>query len=574
MRGCLTPVCQRLVRGKSGGWLESIAPRGSIIDKEEDKPVETPKKSDGSQLSAFFGLLVWLVIGAIVAWNTDSGEAFLRAHSAIAIAVIVLIFLLLSLPAIKTRLKQLTLEARTGLIVFAVLPLIVLLVVGIVLLPEPYRVVAMRGVFLAVVVLLPATMYYLFIVTRKDSLLNEYIAILDRLGLTRPSKLKLHCEADSRESYATLLGPRLRIETYLQRFEAAYGPIGADLRDEFIATLLRGFDPNQPTNDTMRLSRRTAVGFTEVFNLATAVPVIVATMLIALGWLVVLPPVPTISISNASDEWRTSLIPIVGPVGFAFLGAYFFALQALFRRYVRRDLRASAYVSISIRIVLAFIGTWVVGECVTVLSTFSALPIPMPINTLSVLGFALGVFPQVAWQFVRKVMTKITLAEVALPSLSSELPLSDLDGLTVWHESRLEEEDIENVANMSTVDLSDLMLNTRIARSRIVDWVDQAILYVQIGPDTDDSKQPSTRDLLRAQGIRTATSLLVAYDQSLEREDDDDEFEKLLGSDSACKRRRLRTLVDAIVTSSNLESVLNWKEIQRPERDLSIAAAE
>lgn len=516
---------------------------------------------------------MWVVIGAIVAWNTDSGEAFLRAHSAIAIAVIVLIFLVLSVPAIKARLKVLTLEARTGLIVFAVLPVIVLLVIGIVLLPEPHRVVAMRGVFLAVVVLLPATMYYLFIVTRKDSLLNEYIAILDRLGLTRPSKLKLHCEADSRESYTTLLGPRLRIETYLQRFEAAYGPIGAELRDEFIATLLRGFDPNQPTTDTMRLSRRTAVGFTEVFNLATAVPVIVATMLIALGWLVVLPPVPTISISSASDAWRTSLIPIVGPVGFAFLGAYFFALQALFRRYVRRDLRASAYVSISIRIVLAFIGTWVVGECVSVLSTFSASTSPMTINTLSVLGFVLGVFPQVAWQFVRKVMTKITLAEVALPSLSSELPLSDLDGLTVWHESRFEEEDIENIANMATVDLSDLMLNTRIARSRIVDWVDQAMLYVQIGPDRGDSKQPSTRDRLRALGIRTATSLLVAYDQSLER-GDDEAFEELLDCDSTDQGRRARTLLDALVTSSNLESVLNWKGIKRLDHQLISSSAE
>ena len=83
---------------------------------------------------------------------------------------------------------------------------------------------------------------------------------------------------------------------------------------------------------------------------------------------------------------------------------------------------------------------------------------------------------------MRKVLSKVTFAEVALPSLSSQLPLSDLDGLTVWHESRFEEEDIENIANMATADLSDLMLNTRIARGRIIDWVDQAMLYVQIGP--------------------------------------------------------------------------------------------
>lgn len=531
------------------------------MTESDIKPAEVPQPSDDRPVFLFVGLLVWAIIGSIIAWNTDSGRFFLRTYWWGVVGAITLIFLVLNMPAITSRLRILTIEARTALIVFGVLPVVVLLVVGIVLLPASYQSVAMRGVFLAIVVLLPATMYYLFIVLRKDSLLNEYIAVLDRLGLMRPERLKLQCEVNATGLYESLLGPRLRIETYLQRFEAAYGPIGVENRDDFVATLLRGFDPMRIGEDR-RWSRKSPVGFTEVFNLATAVPVILATLLIALGWLMVLPPIPRVEGAVTYDGLRNSLNAFPGPVGFAFLGAYFFALQALFRRYVRRDLRASAYVSICIRIVLAVIGTWVVIECAAAVSRFSPETGLMSTDALTVTGFVLGVFPQVAWQFVRKVMSKVTFAEVALPSLSSQLPLSDLDGLTVWHESRLEEEDIENIANMATADLSDLMLNTRIARGRIVDWVDQAMLYVQVGPDAGESPQRSARAALRSHGIRTATSLLAAYDGCVERKNEA-QIEKLMGDDPVGGSYRVRTLVDAINTSSNLDPILTWKGMKR-----------
>src|SRR6185369_5809264 len=61
-----------------------------------------------------------------------------------------------------------------------------------------------------------------------------------------------------------------------------------------------------------------------------------------------------------SPKWLGAFTPESTPVHFAFLGAYFFCLQMLFRRYVRRDLRASAYVAVALRIILAIIGIWVV----------------------------------------------------------------------------------------------------------------------------------------------------------------------------------------------------------------------
>src|SRR5258708_7320504 len=124
-----------------------------------------PAHSQSQAPAVIVGLLFWVVIGTIVAWNTESGQSFLRNYWWSALAAFAVVVLFLMLPTINAKLTGLTAEARTGLIVFALLPIIGLLVAGIVLLEEPHRVVAMRLVFLAVVVLLPATMYYLFIVT-------------------------------------------------------------------------------------------------------------------------------------------------------------------------------------------------------------------------------------------------------------------------------------------------------------------------------------------------------------------------------------------------------------------------
>ena len=55
-----------------------------------------------------------------------------------------------------------------------------------------------------------------------------------------------------------------------------------------------------------------------------------------------------------------------------------------------------------------------------------------------------------------------------------QLPLSRLDGLTIWHQTRLEEEDIENVYNMADTHILSLMLNTKIPANRIIGWADQA----------------------------------------------------------------------------------------------------
>jgi uncharacterized membrane protein len=280
----------------------------------------------------------------------------------------------------------------------------------------------------------------------------------------------------------------------------------------------------------------------------TPFPVVLAIVLIAVGWLFTFPLVDTDR--DLIDQLPLSIDPEKKrAVQFAFLGAYFFSLQMLFRRYVRRDLRTTAYVAVSVRIILAFIGTWVVVEAVKELEPNTTE------NALSVLGFSIGVFPRVAWQVLLAATKKFSGAAKAVPSLETKLPISDLDGLTVWHETRLEEEDIENIPNMATADIVELMVNTRFPPDRIVDWVDQAILYTYLGPELKEDTDESPRRKLRLHGIRTAHSLVKAYEESRTR-GDQAELERLLDGTA---RSPIRSLVDTVATNPNLELIRTWR---------------
>ena len=126
--------------------------------------------------------------------------------------------------------------------------------------------------------------------------------------------------------------------------------------------------------------------------------------------------------------------------------------------------------------------------------------------------------------------------------------------------------------NLAHGDLVDLMLNTSIPTPQLVEWVDQAMLYVQLGPEPGKANQHPAREALRAHGIRTATGLLIARDGSL-KHGDEKEFEQLLGAGASGTRQRVRTLVDAIEASPNLEPVLIWKGIARAPAATSLAAA-
>jgi hypothetical protein len=68
--------------------------------------------------------------------------------------------------------------------------------------------------------------YYLFIATKKYSILNEFIINLDRLGLLEANGPSRTDDTIARETDDER---RNRILTYLQKFEAVYGAFPTEL---------------------------------------------------------------------------------------------------------------------------------------------------------------------------------------------------------------------------------------------------------------------------------------------------------------------------------------------------------
>jgi hypothetical protein len=478
---------------------------------------DTPENSGSSWI---WGLVLWAGTGTWIALANRTSRIFLSHWWWVFVLAAAVVGILLIIRPVRGWLKCLTPNYRAALFIFGVIPLLLALIGSVTVLPQRYQIIALRSVILVTVCLLPAVMWFLFIATRKASLLNGFLTNLYRLGLLASSPKSSETVRAADPAYDQ------RLLSYLQKFESVYGALPAPVRKN---VLKNGVSPYSKSEVTSPIALST-----------TTIPVMLSTVLIALGWLITLPPAQApLTVTDASS-WARAFEPTATPVTLAFLGAYFFSLQMLFRRYVRNDLGGSAYVAVSMRIILAVIGTWAV--------MVASLQLKLVNNEqLLVIGFVIGVFPRVAWQLIQAAFHKLT--PVSLKSMESNLPLSDLDGLTVWHEARLEEEDIENIPNMATTDLVELLINTRFPAERIVDWVDQAILYTQLGADHKD-----TREQLRQHGIRTASSLLAAFATSRKQNDD-------LAADGSPSDNTVRLdpyLEAALLTNSNLTLVQRW----------------
>ena len=421
---------------------------------------------------------------------------------------------------------------RSAFVVFFVVPIIVGAVLLVETLGEDFKQPLIRIIFYFTVCVFPASLYYLFIASRRASLKSEYHTRIGRLGLLNRRN------GESEDLF------RIRKRSYWERFNSVYG-FGLTFNDQQ--------NSEYQTPETL-------------FSAETAIPIVIATMLVAVGWFITLPPLQA-AISTpgvTGNPWYDVLLPNIAPVQFAFLGAYFFSIQMLFRRYIREDLGASAYVSVSLRIILAVVSVWIAQIIAPTIGIDFVDSNGEYADKYLILAFAIGVFPKILMQLLKGALKKLPGVKAALPSAGTDkaMQLSLLDGLTIWHESRLEEEDIENIPNMATADIVELMLSTRFPPYRIVDWVDQAILYRHVDNEV-------AREILRRKGIRFASALVAIYEADrlkLEKtlspipmgsdgnEDDTAPVESIVPN--------LHCLVLAIQQSPYLDQIQHWRKFK------------
>jgi hypothetical protein len=326
------------------------------------------------------------------------------------------------------------------------------------------------------------------------------------------------------------------------------------LRQRFEQQIFR-LDPNIQTLCDVRAKygrqidevygRETATGEGRLAR-GTRWPILVATLVITVGWMLTLLPSSPDSEMTRPGQLLDFFMPQKSIVTFGFLGAYFFVLNTVLHRYVRADLKPKAYSSITVRVLVVIVLAWVIG-----------LPFGNHSYAL-VLVFLVGVFPESGLTLIRESIRNQTglgrFVGIIGSRTKERYPLTELEELDVYDRARLLDEGVTNIESLAHHDLIDLMLETRIPVPRLVDWLDQAVLYLHLqfdtGEDADDGRLTgllpmnrddknedkatkdkkkkvnpsrvnreavenlqSLRSWLRGNCVRTATDFIVAYSE-------------------------------------------------------------
>jgi tetratricopeptide (TPR) repeat protein len=174
---------------------------------------------------------------------------------------------------------------------------------------------------------------------------------------------------------------------------------------------------------------------------------------------------------------------------YSFLGAYVFSIYYVYRRYVTMDLQPNIYLYIAARIftvqAIALVATQFLG---------SNEPTNMTAVMIPIVAFLIGYIPDTGIRWLSSLASR-TMGQWMD---RDEQPLSAVNGISLWHETRLRESGIDNVQNLAAADVRELLLNSRFSTQQLMHWIDQAILMTNL---PDKYKQ------LRTHGIVTISAL-------------------------------------------------------------------
>jgi hypothetical protein len=462
--------------------------------------------------------------------------------------------LLKAVVRVRSRGQQLW-DALGQTIKFLVLLLLILAALAsTTILDRASQVLLLKVFLVAFLSLLPGWLYLQFIKVKGIGLYDEYVLNLYRLqiddvvNLPKPPPGSRYWQQWFKAVQDADVDPARNI--YLKKFEAVYGKSAVpDIRRRRED---KAKDDQQAETNTKLFQRIQADAFS---------PVIMATAMLCVGWIVVvvpelyggLQPFGNLTLSGVPRMPDEAL-------RYGFIGSYAFIVQSLVRRYFQADLKTHAYVSAMARVIL-------VSALITAIHPLWTMQgVSQP--TELAFAFLIGFFPELGLRALRQGLAG---AMRVLPIGTDErFPLRQLDGVTIWVQARFLEEGIEDMQNLATANLVDLMLHTRMPISRLVDWIDQSFLYLRVGngngrtakTNQGAADESGDRKLLRRYGIRTATDLLNAFDKAGTQ---DQKFDKALlrllnhGPEhrSASVMEGLRRTLEGEV---NLWHVRRWKE--------------
>ncbi len=207
-----------------------------------------------------------------------------------------------------------------------------------------------------------------------------------------------------------------------------------------------------------------------------------------------------------STSYFQLLMPQPTAAAMAFLGAYFFAVYLVLRSYFRGDLRPKVYNQITARLVTVV----VVAYLINVLWFDSSDP-----RSLLAMAFLAGVIPRTVVNEVLSFGNRKLGQLTRKASMTTERPLTEIDGVDLYDASLLESVGISDVPALANSNLTTVMVSTRMPVGQLIDWSDQAALMVVLADGANEAGGAvgATTQIarLREHGCRTATDFVETY---------------------------------------------------------------
>lgn len=179
--------------------------------------------------------------------------------------------------------------------------------------------------------------------------------------------------------------------------------------------------------------------------------------------------------------------------GMAFLGAYLWGTQHVFRRYSLNDLIPSVYYDLSTRMIFAALIALVIYNAYTALAGRGGSQGGITANIWPALAFLIGIFPQRGLRWLTDRLP--ILSSVTDPSVR-RTPLEMIEGIETHDILRLEELGIDTCYDLATADFVPLILKTPYSARQLIDWILQAKLCVYFGEAVKDLRQHSIRTVI------------------------------------------------------------------------------
>lgn len=187
---------------------------------------------------------------------------------------------------------------------------------------------------------------------------------------------------------------------------------------------------------------------------------------------------------------------VLRAIGLGFLGAWLFSGQLVFRRFATYDLQPYVYLYCTLSMIAGMALNYAIFEALYVTTQGQAVESISDLGSalLDVLSLAIGFFPLLAIQW----LTRIIYTAMRQPLRRSDVLRLDLiDGISTLHEVRLRDYGIDNIQNLAAVQIPHLLINTRFSAQQVIDWIDQALLYLHL--------EETEIDGFRRAKIRTVT---------------------------------------------------------------------